>query len=121
MALTHYGTEVNVPAAQLPSGYTKPTVTDFDDYESQYIERQFTIAKSGVENATATTTMANIISALNTAIEALLNADYDTTGLTVTSYATLKALTTNDNVSGVRFTNGAVNYVLTVNIYVKTA
>lgn len=121
MALTHNGTQVNVAASLLPSGYTKPTVTDFDDYEIQYLERQFTIAKSTVDNATDTTTMGNIITQLNTDIETLLAADIDTTGLTVTSYAVLKALTTNDNVNGVRFTNGAVNYVLTVNIYVKTA
>ena len=121
MALTHNGTQVNVPAAQLPSGYTKPTVTDFDDHELVYRAREITIAKSGVENATASTTMTNIVTSLNTAIEALLNADIDTTGLTVTSYAIMNGITTNNNLDGVRFTNGTDNYICTIDIYVKTA
>lgn len=121
MALTHNGTRIDVPASELPSGYTKPSVTDFDDHETVYASREFTVAKSTVENATATTTMTNLVSAINTAIEALINADFDTTGLTVTSYAVMRSLVTNDTLVGVKFTNGTVNYVMTIDVYVKTA
>jgi hypothetical protein len=119
MALTHNGTAVLV--SEIPSGYTRPTVSKFTDHELKYESREINIAKSGVENATASTTFTNIITALNTAIQSLLNADIDTTGLTVTSYANLKIISTNANISGVLYTNGAVNYVCTVDIFVKTA
>lgn len=121
MALTHNGTTVSIPAAELPSGYTKPSVTEFTDHEQLYASRAFTIAKSTVQNATDTTTMSNLITQLNTDIETLINADFDTTGLTVTSYAVLRSLSTNNTLTGVKFTNGALNYVLTVDVYVKTA
>ena len=121
MALTHNGTKVNIAAAKLPSGYSKPSVTEFSDYEMKYDSRTFTIAKSGVENATAVTTMENLITQLNTDIETLLAADIDTTGLTVTSWAELRSLNTNNTLDGVFFTNGALSYVMVVDVYVKTA
>jgi len=121
MALTHNGTKVSIPAAQLPSGYTKPTVTEFTDYENQYISREFTIAKSTVENATGSVTFAAIVSALNTAIEALITADFDTAGLTVTSWADLTAISTNDTLAAIKYTTGTPNYICTVTIKVKTA
>lgn len=119
MALTHNGTVVLI--ADVPSGYTRPTITKFSDYELKYENREISIAKSGVENATASTTFTNIVSAINTAIENLLNADIDTTGLTVTSYANLKIISTNAILGSVLYTNGAVNYLCTVDIFVKTA
>ena len=119
MALTHNGTAVLV--TEVPSGYTRPSVSKFSDYELKYPDREIAIAKSSVENATASTTFTNIVAALNTAIQNLLNADIDTTGLTVTSYANLKIITTNATLTGVLYTNGAVNYICTVDIFVKTA
>ena len=119
MALTHNGTAVLV--SEVPSGYTRPSVTKFTDHELKYQNRQISIAKSGVENATASTTFGNIITALNTAIESLLNADIDTSGLTVTAYANLKTITTNADINNVLYTNGAVNYLCYVDIFVKTA
>jgi len=120
MALTHNGTRVDVPAAELPAGYTKPSVTTFSDHEMKYLSRSIEIAKGDVENATATTTMTAIIAALNTAIETLLGADFDETANDVDSYAVLKSLSTNMTKTGVLFTNGAVNYVCVVDIYVKS-
>lgn len=120
MALTHNGTKVNIPAAELPSGYTKPVVSDFDDHETKYTSRVINIAKLGVENATKETTMGNIITQLNSDIETLLSADFDVTN-TVVSYAVLKSLSDNLTLDGVKFTNGAINYVCVVDIFVKTS
>ena len=119
MALTHNGTAVLI--SDVPSGYTRPTVSKFTDSESKYINREISIAKSGVENATESVTFTAIITALNTAIETLINADYNTSGLTVTSYANLTALTTNAILGSVLYTNGAVNYLCVVDIFIKTA
>jgi hypothetical protein len=121
MALTNNGTKVSIPAAQLPSGYTKPSVTEFSDYEMKYSSRVFTIAKSTVENEDAVTTMENLIAQLNAEIETLISSDIDTVGLTVTAWSELRSLSTNNNLAGVKFTNGALNYILVVDIFVKTA
>lgn len=119
--LTHNGTKVSVASNKLPSGYAKPTVTEFTDYETVYENRTFNIAKSTVENATATTTMDAIVSALNTAIEALITADFNIGTLTVSSWADLQTLSNNFTVSGVQFTDAVINYVCTVDVYIKTA
>lgn len=119
MALTHNGTDVLI--SDVPSGYTKPSVTKFSDWENKYPARVISIAKSGVEDPSDTTTFTALIAALNSAIEALINTDFDTTGLTVTSYANLSILATNHNSDGVLYTDGAMNYLCTVDIFVKTA
>ena len=119
--LTHNGTVVSIPAAELPSGYSKPAVTEFSDYEQKYTSRTMTIVKAGVDEATALATFTALMVQLNTDIETLLSADFTIASLTVTSYAVLKSVTTNANLAGVLYTTGAVNYVLTVDIFVKTA
>jgi len=121
MALTNNGTAVYLTDSYLPSGYTKPTVTKFVDPE--YVSRDIvvTIAKSGVENATAATTFANLVTAITAAVSAIITADYNVTGLTVTAFANLKIVTTNNELQGVLYTNGALNYLCTVDIFVKTA
>ena len=119
--LTHNGSVVSVPQAELPTGYTKPVVTEFSDYEQEYTSRTMTVLKSTVENADGATTMTNLIAQLNTDIEALLSADFTIATLTVTSYAVVKSISTNDNLAGVKYTDGVLNYVLVVDIFVKTA
>lgn len=121
MALTHNGTKVNVPSAYLPGGYIKPEVDEFLDYENQYRSRVFTILKSTVEDPVSSVTFSNLMDQLNTDIIALLNADINTAALTVTSYAELNSVSTNNNLVNVLYTDGVLSYVLVVNIYVKTA
>lgn len=121
MALTNNGTKVSISASELPSGYTKPTVTEFDDYENTYTSRTITITKSTVENATASTTFSNLVTQLNTDIETLINADFDTTGNTVTVWSNLRSVSTNNSLSGVLYTNGALSYNCLVDIFIKTA
>ena len=61
MALTNNGTVNNLPAAVLPSGYTRPSVTTFTDFQWTY-RLTLSVLKSTVEDATPATTMAQIIS-----------------------------------------------------------
>ncbi|MCK9281352.1 MAG: hypothetical protein M0P71_12075 [Melioribacteraceae bacterium] len=120
MALTNNGTAVFILDSYLPAGYSKPVVTKVANAEYKYSDAVFSIAKSGVENATAATTFTNLVAALTVAISAMITDDFDTVGLTVSAYANLKVVTTNHNLSGVLYTNGAINYVCTVDYFVKT-
>jgi hypothetical protein len=121
MALTNAGTAVYLEDANLPSGYTRPTVVKFSDHEYKYENAILTIAKSGVENASKATTFTQLVSAITTAVSAMVTADYNVSGLTVGAYANLKYVDDNFNMAGVLYTNGAINYICTVDIFVKTA
>ena len=121
MALSNKGTVVNVNNNKIPSGYTKPVVATFDDAESIYINRSISIAKAGVENANEVTTFTAIIAAITTAVTALITADYDIAGNTVDVYASVKDITTNASVGVDLYTDGAINYLCTVDIFVKTS
>ena len=119
--LTNNGTLVNIPQAELPTGYTKPDVTEFTDFEQKYTSRTITIAKSVVETATALATFEALMVQLNTDIETLLAADFNVATLTVTAYSSLKSVSTNNTLSNVLYTNGVLNYLCVVDIFVKTA
>lgn len=119
--LTHNGAKVTIPDGQLPDGYTRPTVTQFADFELKYSDISFSVAKSGVQNATAATTLSNLITALNAAIVSYLTADLHIDTLTVTAWSDCKQIRLNNLISEVFWTNGTVNYVCVVDIYVKTA
>lgn len=124
MAITNNGTVNGLVAAALPSGYTLPTVTTFTDY--QYSRTlSLSVLKSTVENATATTTMANIIAnatvGITKQITDILALDYLATA-TVTAYAEITHLTLNlaevhGNADYLK--NTAASYVCTVQLYVK--
>jgi len=122
MAITNNGTVNNLHISLLPSGYTRPTVTTFTDYE--YVnDLSLTVLKATVENATASTTMANIIAnatiGITKQITDILAADYLATA-TVTAYASLDSLSTN-MATEVWLDDTAVSYTCTVKLYVKTA
>jgi len=120
MAITNNGTIVTVPDGQLPSGYTKPTVTTFSDAETTYENRSFTVAKSAVENAVKVTTMTALVAAINAAVDALLANDFVASN-TVTAYADLKSYRTDQIFPEKLLTDAVVNYICIVDVYVKTA
>ena len=121
MALVNNGTAVFIDAAYLPVGYIKPIVTKFADSEYKDADVVVTIAKSGVVNANAVTTFTALVSAITAAVSAIVTADFNVAGLTVTAFSNLKVVTTNNDLAGVLYTNGTLNYVCTVDIFVKTA
>ena len=126
MAITLNGVENNLTTNEKPSGYTDPTVTTFTDWEYKNT-LDLTVLKATVENATASTTMANIFNdaaiGLTKQVTDILAADY-LASATVTAYAELVNLSNNYsdiNGSGVYLTDTANSYQCTVILYVKTA
>lgn len=118
MAISNLGAINELPASQLPTGYTKPVVATFTDYE---YTRTITlnVLKATVEAASAATTMANIFNnatiGINKQIADIIAADYLATAA-VTSYGSLLSLGLNTEDY---LTNAAVNYKCVVKIYVK--
>lgn len=126
MALTHNGVKNSLTESQMPTGYTRPTVTTFSDWE-WVRTKVFTIAKANVENATASTTMTNLINdatyGLDALVEAEISNDFDVTN-TVTAWSDWVTLTTNQtplDATSDWLNTTAESYVCTVKIYVKVA
>jgi hypothetical protein len=125
MAIVANGVVNALSDASLPSGYTRPTITTFNDHEWQR-EVTLNVLKATVENATQATTMTNILTngtvGLTKQITDIVAADFLTTPA-VTWYAKLVDLNTNIPVGQEsNFTylgNTAVSYVCKVVIYLK--
>ena len=125
MAITNNGTVNSLTANEKPDGYSDPVVTTFDDYE--YInDVTLSVLKSTVESATATTTMAQIISNATIGITKqcldIVTADFIAAS-TVVMYADWTGLTHNlAAISGNApyLQDTAMSYVCTVRIYVKS-
>ena len=82
MAIVNNGTKNSLADTHIPSGYTRPTVTTFTDQE--YTRNlELTVLKATVENATASTTMTNIINdatiGITKQIDDILASDFTTT------------------------------------------
>ena len=123
MAITNEGTENKLPAQQIPTGYTRPTITTFTVAGEYRKELTLTVLKATVQNATPSTTMTNIFDdgtiGLDKQIADLVTAEYDATA-TVNSFAQLVAMTDNIVVEGSDFlTAEATDYVCTVILYVQ--
>ncbi len=124
MAIVNNGTKNSLSSNELPSGYTRPTVTEISDFQySRTIH--LNVLKSTVETATGSSTMDAIINdatiGITKQITDILAADYLATA-TVTAYADLVGLTHNlssINGSGDYLKNTAISYVCTVNLFVK--
>lgn len=123
MSVTNNGSKVSAPDEQLPSGYTRPTITTFSDYE--YTRRvQLSVAKATVENATKTTTMANIIGngtiGVTKQVTDLITADVLAANTTLI-YADIVKVENNQTVATEQFSSVAAAYLVTVDIYWKSA
>jgi len=125
MAISNNGTQNLTPAAKLPAGYSRPSVTTFDTTGMYKSILSLSVLKSTVENAAPATTMANIISngtiGITKQVDDILAADY-LASATVTAFANIIDLTTNykdETGSEVWLDNIAPSYVATVHLYVK--
>jgi hypothetical protein len=123
MAITNNGTSVSIPTDKLPSGYTRPTVTTFTDYE--YLRTAtLNVDRATVYSATKTTTMAQILSngtiGVTKQVTDLVTDDFDATG-TIAIWTDLYDIDTNLKVSqtGDFYGNGDDDFVCYVRIYVK--
>ncbi len=125
MAITNNGVVNSLPANQLPSGYTRPTVTTFTDYE--YTRTlSLTVLKATVENATRSTTMTNIIENATIGLEKqivdIIATDF-VASETVTTYGKWTVFSNNFvdvTGTGTALTNTAASYTCTVILYVKS-
>ena len=119
MANVNSGTKVSLN--QLPTGYTVPADPSFTDFEYESTIIELSILKATVENATAATTLANIIADVTIGIDKQVTdlvAALATNGVTI--YTELLALTTNLIFSDALYTNVAPSYKVTVKYYYKT-
>ena len=123
--LTNAGTTNTL--ANVPTGYTRPTVSTFTDWEWKQTV-VLTVLKATVDEATAVATMAAIISngtiGITFQVSALVTAAFDVAGATVTAYADWRGLTNNyasASTAGDHLKSTACSYSCTVDIYVKTA
>ena len=125
MAIVNNGTKNSLSSDLLPSGYTRPTVTEISDYD--YVsELTLSVTKATVENATKATTMANIIAdgtvGITAQIDAILAADY-LASATVTAYTDWYKVSSNIEVNTTSdfFNDTAVSYTCYCRLYVKAA
>ena len=126
MAITNAGTVNSLHSGLIPSGYTLPVVTTFDDQE-QIKTVELDILKATVENASKATTMANIIAdaaiGITKQVDDMMAAEMLATA-TVDVYGDLVALRNNQAAhaqAGSDFLNDtAEKYIATVNIYIKS-
>jgi len=120
MAISNLGTANKLPAEEIPSGYTLPTVAIFTDWQYKYV-LTLNVLKATVETATPATTLAAIFNnatiGLNKQIADIVTADFLATA-TVTSFAELCVLDINLNKSNF-LANAASAYVCQVVVYVK--
>lgn len=120
MAISNLGATNDLPDSQIPSGYTRPTVATFTDWE---YERTLTllVLKATVETATPSTTLTAIFNnatiGINKQITDIIAADFLTTP-TVTTFGKLTALSTTIDDSSY-LNNTVVSYKCTVKLYVK--
>lgn len=125
MPITNLGTSNELPSSRKPTGYISPVVAEFSDFEYRR-KIILTVPKATVENASASTTMTNIIAnatvGLNKQIQDIMAADYLSTA-NVTSYAELIDIRLNvdrtSDLDTTYLTNIATAYVCSVILYVK--
>lgn len=119
MAITLNGTLNGLPPDRLPVGYTPPTVTVISDYHWRYDLQIPLVFSTTATTSNQVTTMTAIVSGTNTAVSAILAADYLSTA-TVTAYAIINDLNTNLNPASTTYlTNVTPSYLVSVTIFVK--
>ena len=123
MAITLNGTVNALPDEHIPAGYTRPTVTTISDFHYRY-DLVIPIAVSGTVTSTASASMTAIVSATNTAVSAILSADY-LASATVTAYAVINDIGSNftpthNNTTMAYLLSATTNqYLVSTTIFVK--
>jgi hypothetical protein len=120
MAIQNGGTAVNIEPTLLPTGFVKQVISDFSDYEYTQLDKVITILKSNVQNADKSITFQNIVDEITSQVSALIGADFDETANDIDCFSTFESYTSDFTLNSKMFTNGAINYLCTVNIYIKT-
>ncbi len=126
MAITNNGAQNSLPLSQIPTGHTRATTTTFSDWQYKRT-LSLSILKVTVDEATSTATMTAIFDDATIGIDKQILDIVAATFIssqTVTTYATLTALTT--NISGVGsgddtwLKSTAESYICTVDLFIKS-
>ena len=124
--ITNNGCVNSLPAAQLPTGYTIPTVTTFTDYKYVYTIVMDVLKVTVDESDPAVTMLAiieNVTIGIEKQVDDILAEDFLATR-TVTAYSDWTNFQTNMTpILGTDelLTDAVTNYECTVKIYIKTA
>lgn len=119
MAITNNGTKVSVRSGDIPSGYTKPTITEFADYE--YINSiDVVLDKATIDEADPVVTFTALVAAITSAVTARITTDYIGTN-TVDIWTDFKTVKTNLTSNDAIYKADAPTYVCGVDIFIKTA
>jgi len=122
MAIILNGTQNGLPSDRLPSGYTPPMVTTVADFMWRYDVQIPLVFSTTATTSNPVTTMTAIVTGTNTAVSAILAADFLSTA-TVTAYAVINELTSNltpqTTTSTTYLTNVVPSYLVSVTIFVK--
>ena len=118
MALTNHGVDVHVDPTLLPSGYTPPTITTFNDI--QYTRSQnFTVVRADVLGVDDATTFTNMVADINNQVNTILNADFDVTGRTVTAFTNFNDLTHDLHDTNTMYNGTMDNFYCNCTVFVK--
>ena len=122
MALVKNPTKISLDSSLLPTGYTDPGGENLAGAQPTYQNLRINIDKSTVENAAKATTFDNILSDAVVGIEAqvanILSGD-DIGSIATANYnIDWKQLRNNQPVVEQFYTDAAVEYVATVDVYV---
>lgn len=126
MAITANNTAVDLQDAQIPAGYTKPTITRIAPGNANYhIRKTISVDKTTVDTTTATATLTAIVANLNTQIGTLVSTAFNATpnvvwqanlvDISSTADASASEAQTSDFYLGVN-----VTYECVVDIYLTT-
>jgi len=125
MALTNQGTRVSIPSQLQPADFVAPAVTIFSDEE--YVRTMtLNVLKATVDEADKATTLlainANATVGIAKQVDDIMAADYIATN-TVDYWIDWRTLSHNIAPSKTTdfLTSTAVSYVVTVDVYIKTA
>jgi hypothetical protein len=123
MAIVNNGTVNSLDSALLPSGYSRPTVTEISDY-TYVSELTLSVLKATVDESSKSDTMTAIIAngtvGITQQVDDILAADY-IASQTVTAYTEWYKVSSNIEVNTTSdfFNDTAVSYECYVRLYVK--
>ncbi len=123
MAIINNGTQNLIKESQIPTGYIRPVVDDFDDGLWLTVNFLIETSKTSVENADPIVTMTAIVDAVTAAVDLILANDYIASN-NVEAYSKMTKLATNytpDGGDDPWLKSDVVIYQCTVITYVKVA
>ena len=125
MALTNNGTRVSLSGRDLPSGYSRSSITTFSDHEYKMEDLELSIDKSDVEAAAASDALDDIIDdatvGIDKQVEDIVTGEFDTSTYDVTIWIDFTGITSNQSAGEAAFyTNATPAYTCTVDVYIKT-